>query len=189
MQLTTSDEQQGERLDVVVAKALPRLSRAFIQKLCDQGKVQVNSKAGKAGYKVKAGDDVVVDYDESELEAIPAIKLPVLYEDDDVVVINKPVGVLTHTQGKFNREATVATFLRGKVSEELGGERAGIVHRLDRATSGVMIGAKNSKALSTLQKQFAQRKTRKIYLAIVEGHLEQQEAIIDMPIERNPKAP
>lgn len=114
--------------------------------------------------------------------------LPVLYEDDDCVVINKPAGILTHTQGAHNPEATVATFLRDKVNG-LDGERAGIVHRLDRATSGVIIGAKNQAALSWLQKQFAQRKVKKTYVAIAEGHLKEPEAIVDMPVGRNPKAP
>jgi 23S rRNA pseudouridine1911/1915/1917 synthase len=149
----------------------------------------VNGQETKAGYKVREGDQVTVDYDMAELDVVPDIDLPVLYEDNDVVVINKPAGILTHTQGAFNPEATVATFLRSKIAGEFSGERAGIVHRLDRATSGVMIGAKNLAALSFLQKQFALRKTKKTYIAIVQGHLKEPEAIIDMPIERNPKAP
>jgi 23S rRNA pseudouridine1911/1915/1917 synthase len=97
--------------------------------------------------------------------------------------------VLTHTQGAFNPEATVATFLRSHLDKDLSGERAGVVHRLDRATSGVIIGAKNHAALSALQKQFAQRKVKKTYIAIVQGVPAESEAVIDMPIERNPKAP
>lgn len=190
MQTTVNEDQHGQRLDIFVTAAMPRLSRAFVQKLCDSGKVTVNGEQVKAGYKVKTADVVRVDYDESELDVIPNIDLPVLYEDDDCVVINKPAGVLTHTQGMFNPEPTVATFLRNKVAADMeSGNRAGVVHRLDRATSGVIIGAKNAKALSALQKQFAQRKTKKTYMAIVEGHLREKEAIIDMPIERNPKAP
>lgn len=189
MRLVVPEDQHRERLDVVVANAMPRLSRAFIQKLGNQGKTTVNGEVQKTGYKVKEGDVIVVDYDEAVLDTVEDIDIPVIYEDDDCVVMNKPVGVLTHTQGQFNTEATVATFLRGKVADDLAGGRAGIVHRLDRPTSGVMIGAKNSKALSMLQKQFSVRKTKKTYIAIVKGHLKEQEAIIDMPIERNPKAP
>jgi len=188
MQLIASEDQHGQRLDVVVTAAMPRLSRAFVHKLCSSGKVLVGSEPAKPGYKIKEGDIVTIDYDEAELDIIPDIDLPVIYEDDDCVVINKPAGVLTHTQGVFNTEPTVATFLRKRVAD-LSGERAGIVHRLDRATSGVIIGAKNSKALSMLQKQFSQRKVKKTYIAIAEGHFKQTEAIIDMPIERNPKAP
>jgi 23S rRNA pseudouridine1911/1915/1917 synthase len=173
-----------------VAAALPRLSRAFVQKLCDQGKILVQGEIVKTGYKVKEGDLISVDYDEKQLDVIPAIDLPVIYEDDDCIVINKPAGVLTHAQGAHVLEGTVASFLRDKVAKDMEhGERAGIVHRLDRATSGVIIGAKTTKALSDLQKQFAQRRTKKTYIAIAAGHFKEKEAIIDMAIERNPKAP
>jgi 23S rRNA pseudouridine1911/1915/1917 synthase len=118
----------------------------------------------------------------------PDIDLPILYEDADCIVMNKPVGVLTHSKGAFNPEATVATFLQSHV-KDLQGERAGIVHRLDRATSGVIIGAKTSEALAWLQKQFSQRRVKKTYIAIIEGELDENHAIIDMPIERNPKKP
>jgi 23S rRNA pseudouridine1911/1915/1917 synthase len=178
-----------KRLDVYVTEQLPSLSRAFAQKLCEQGRVLVNGKQVKAGYRLHASDVIAIDYDIAELADIPKIDLPVLYEDDDCVVINKPAGVLTHSQGSFKLEGTVASFLRDKVATTLSGARAGIVHRLDRATSGVIIGAKHQEALSWLQKQFADRKVQKTYVAIVQGHLNQPEAIVDMPIQRNPKAP
>jgi 23S rRNA pseudouridine1911/1915/1917 synthase len=190
MTATVPEDQNGMRLDSFVAVCMPRLSRAYARTLCDTEKVFVNGAVRKAGHKLKTDDAVEIHYDEAELDAIPDIDLPVLYEDDDCVVINKPAGILTHTQGAFNPEATVATFLRGKVQGgELEGERAGVVHRLDRATSGIIIGAKNHEALSWLQKQFSQRKVHKTYIAIVPGKLAEQEAVIDMPIERNPKAP
>ena len=177
-----------ERLDVFVAKNMPRLSRAFIQKLADTGKITVANKPQKAGYKVREGDLVVVAYDVAELDVIPVIDLPILYEDDDCLVVNKPAGILTHAQGALSNEATVATFIRDRL-QGLEGARGGIVHRLDRATSGVIMCAKHQEALSFLQKQFSQRKAKKTYMAIVEGHLNVKEAVIDMPIERNPKAP
>lgn len=185
---TVTEEHIGQRLDVFVTSYMTRLSRAFVQKLAEQGKITAKDKPVKAGYKVRLGDVISVDYDESELDVIPHIDLPVLYEDDDCVVINKPAGVLTHAQGNLSNEATVATFLRDKL-KDLEGIRGGIVHRLDRATSGVIIGAKNQAALSFLQKQFAQRKAKKTYVAIVKGTPKLPEAVIDMPIERNPKAP
>ncbi len=188
MQISVTEEQARARLDMTVATVMPRLSRAFVQKMCDDGRITVNGETSKAGYKLRQGDTIDVAFDEAELDSIPHIDIPVLYEDDDCVVMDKPAGVLTHAQGVFNPEATVATFLREHASS-LAGERAGIVHRLDRATSGVIIGAKNQKALSWLQKQFAERKAQKTYVAVVEGHLKQPEAVIDMPIERNPKAP
>lgn len=188
MRIVATEDDYKKRLDVLVTEAMPRLSRAFVQKLGNDDKITVNGSPVKTGYRVKTGDDIVINYDEAELDTLPTIDLPVIYEDEDCVVINKPAGVLTHTQGEFNNEASVASFLRDKVTD-LEGARAGVVHRLDRITSGVILGAKNSKALSSFQKQFAQRKVKKTYMAIVEGHLKEREAIIDMPIERNPKAP
>lgn len=180
---------RAQRLDQKVVELIPSLSRAFAAKLIEEGKVTVNGRPQtKAGYKLRDGDDVAVDYDVTQLGQIPDIDLPVLYEDDDCVVICKPVGVLSHSKGAFNPEATVATWLRSRLNG-LSGERGGIVHRLDRATSGVMICAKTPEALSWLQKQFAQRKAKKTYAAVIAGELEPTEAVIDMPIERNPKTP
>lgn len=187
MQFKATPEQKGLRLDIAVGQEMAGLSRAFIQKLIDSGEVLVNNESVKSGYHLKIDDHVTIDYDTTK-QHTPDIDLPILYEDDDCAVINKPAGVLTHTQSQFNAEPSVASFLRQR-SAELSGERAGVVHRLDRATSGVIIGAKNSQALSFLQKQFSQRKVKKIYIAVVKGHFKQPEAIIDMPIERNPKAP
>ena len=187
MKTRVTEEQHGQRLDTLLVELVPRLSRAFAQKLCAAGQVKLNGADAKPGAKVRTGDTVDIDYDVTELDRVPTIELPILYEDKDCVVIDKPTGILTHTQSAFNGEATVASFLRGR--SDLAGERAGVVHRLDRPTSGVLIGAKNQAALSWLQKQFAQRKVKKTYLAIVEGTPKEQEAVIDMPIERNPKAP
>ena len=180
---------RGQRLDHKVIELLPQLSRAYASKLIEDGKVSVNGEVIlKAGYKLRVGNEVMVDYDIRELEQIPDIDLPVIYEDDDCVVINKPAGVLSHGKGIFNDEATVASWLRKRL-KGLAGERAGIVHRLDRATSGVMICAKTPESLAWLQKQFSQRKTNKTYYAVVSGHMPHERALIDMPIERNPKKP
>lgn len=187
--MSNLDISRAKRLDHYVVEALPQLSRGSATKLIEMGRVLVNGHpATKAGYKLRRGDDIKIEYDEAEFGAIPDIDLPVLYEDDDCVVINKPAGVLTHSKGVFNPEPTVASFVRSRLTA-LSGERAGIVHRLDRATSGVIICAKNPAAMVWLQKQFSQRKTKKTYIAIVSGHLPENHAIIDMPIERNPKRP
>jgi 23S rRNA pseudouridine1911/1915/1917 synthase len=183
-----NEDMAGERLDVFTVQFMPDLSRAFVQKLCERGEVLINDKPSKPSYKLRVGDKLSILYKPDAKEQIPDIDLPILYEDDDCIVLNKPIGVLTHSKGAFNPEATVATFLQDRVAG-LEGERAGIVHRLDRATSGVIIAAKNPPALSWLQKQFSQRKAKKIYIAIVPGHLPNEHAIIDMPIERNPKKP
>jgi 23S rRNA pseudouridine1911/1915/1917 synthase len=187
--MSNLDISRAERLDQYVVRQVPVLSRAFAAKLIEQGKISVNGEVQlKPGYKLRANDEIAIDYDENEPVVIPEIELEVLYEDKDCVVINKPVGVLTHSKGAFNPEASVATWLRHKL-QGMEGERAGIVHRLDRATSGVLIAAKTPAAHSWLQKQFSQRRVKKTYNAVVEGMLAEQQAIIDMPIERNPKKP
>lgn len=181
---------RAQRLDHKVIELLPRLSRAYASTLIEEGHVYVNGKAvTKPGYKMRTGDEVTVDYDMGELEQIPDIELPVIYEDDDCVVINKPTGVLSHSKGVFNPEATVESWLRNRLHAGMSGNRAGIVHRLDRATSGVMICAKTPEALAWLQKQFSQRRTKKTYYAVVSGHMPHDRALIDMPLERNPKKP
>lgn len=179
----------AQRLDQYVVSKFPSLSRSAAAKLIESGKVTVNGKqAAKPSYKVRPEDQVNIDYNPAEAATIPKINLPVLYEDKDCIVINKPTGLLTHSKGEFNPEATVATWLSSRV-KDMAGERAGIVHRLDRATSGVMICAKTPEALSWLQKQFSERKVKKTYIAVVKGRPAQPEAVIDLPIERNPRKP
>jgi 23S rRNA pseudouridine1911/1915/1917 synthase len=179
----------GSRVDVFVAKKYPQFARAALSILFDKKIVLVNAKIAKAGQKLKDKD--LVSLDEAKLFMQPEdITLPVIYEDDNLMVINKPAGVLTHSKGSMNTEGTVASFIAPSINSlELIGNRAGIVHRLDRATSGVIITAKNAATQSFLQKQFAQRKAKKKYFAIVEGWPEPANAIIDAPIERNPKKP
>lgn len=180
---------RAERLDQYVIRQLPELTRSYASKLIEQGSVSVNGEPQhKAGYKLRETDKVDIDHDSNNLPAIPDIKLEVIYEDDDCAVISKPVGLLSHSKGAYNPEATVESWLKSRL-KGITGDRAGIVHRLDRATSGVMIVAKTPDALSWLQKQFSQRKVKKNYVAVVEGELKQVEAVIDMPIERNPKKP
>ena len=180
---------RAQRLDQKVIELFPDLPRSYAVKLIEGGKVTVNDEVVvKAGYKLRGANEVVVDYDPSQLDEIADIDIEILYEDDDCIVLHKPLGVLTHSKGAFNPEATVASFLRKRI-KDFPGERAGIVHRLDRATSGVIICAKTPEALSWLQKQFSNRKVKKTYCAIVSGHMAQDHAIIDMPIERNPKKP
>jgi 23S rRNA pseudouridine1911/1915/1917 synthase len=149
--------------------------------------VLVNDETKKSGYRVRDHDKVALNFDVEELQQIEDIELPILYEDENILVVNKPVGVISHSRGRYWYEPSVASFVRQKTEQE--GERAGIVHRLDRATSGVMICAKNQASLSLLQKQFSQREVKKVYRAVVGGHLKHEQAVIDMPIERNPKAP
>jgi 23S rRNA pseudouridine1911/1915/1917 synthase len=187
--MSNLEVSRAQRLDQRVVEQIPTLTRSYAVKLIDDGKVSVNGEpVTKAGYKMRLGDTVRIEHDETLFDEIPVIELPVVYEDADCVVIIKPAGLLTHSKGAFNPEATVATWLRGRL-RSMEGERAGIVHRLDRATSGIMICAKTPEAHSWLQKQFSQRRVKKHYVAIINGLMKPEQAVIDMPIERNPKRP
>jgi 23S rRNA pseudouridine1911/1915/1917 synthase len=187
MKFSVTTQHAGQRLDVAATEHVKIASRAFIDKLIENGSITVNGESVKSGYKLKPADKVAIDYDFSNQTEAP-IELPILYEDDDCLVISKPIGVLSHSKGAFNPEGTVGSFIRPKL-QNLEGERAGIVHRLDRATSGVMIAAKTPEALSWLHKQFSQRKVKKTYYAVIEGEPELAKALIEVPIERNARDP
>lgn len=183
-----NDENRNKRADILATEALPSLSRAYVHKLFESGNITLeDGERLKAGYRLRLGNTLVIDFDEQETQTIEDIELPVIYEDNDVLVIDKPAGIISHSRGKFWYEPSVASFVRQKTGQE--GERSGIVHRLDRVTSGVMICAKNVQAMTYLQKQFASRKVQKTYKAIVAGHMKESEAIIDMPIGRNANKP
>lgn len=184
---TVDEEHRRNRADTYMCGLLPDLSRAYIQKLFADNEITINNEQGKPGYRLKVGDTLEIHIDLDRAQKIEDIDLPIIYQDDHVVVIDKPEGVISHSRGRYWYEPSVASFMRQVSGQE--GERTGIVHRLDRATSGVMICAKNQEAMKHLQKQFADRTVIKKYLAIVESGLKNDEAIIDMPIERNPKKP
>jgi len=176
------------RLDLWLTNRNPDFSRSTWQKHIKAGHISVNGEVQTSTkYDVSENDDVVINVPEAT--DFSTHTLPIIYEDDNVIVINKPIGVLTHSKGALNDEFTVADFFRRFVHYNLDSNRPGIVHRLDRDTSGVMIGAKNEKTATLLQKQFADRKTKKTYVAIADGILPQSEARIDLPIGRNPSAP
>lgn len=182
-----ADIEKKQRLDVFLADQFPAISRSFLQKLCSSDQVNVNDVPQKSGYRISPQDKVDVLYDMASIDEIDDIDLPIVYQDDDIIVINKPAGVISHARGRYWNEASVASFVRQITGQQ--GERAGIVHRLDRATSGIMICAKTTAAMKHLQLQFAERTVTKTYVAIVEGVVEPTAAVIDMAIERNPKSP
>jgi len=188
MQFVCSENESSKRLDESAKKMFPTLSRSSITKLIKDKKILVNGSVQKNSYKLKIGDIITSDFEESELSNIPDISLPVIHEDQDIIVIDKPVGVLTHSKGNFNPEATVASFICNKVND-LDGNRAGIVHRLDRATSGVILCAKHEHALKWFQKQFSDRTVIKEYVAITQAGINPEKAMIDAPISRNSKKP
>jgi 23S rRNA pseudouridine1911/1915/1917 synthase len=179
----------GKRVDVFIADKFPDYTRSALRRLFEQQKVQVNNKIVKPGQKLKTGDKLIVEAESLRVKPEP-IELPVIYKDKDVIVIDKPVGILTHAKGAISDEATVASFIEPMLNDKkLSGNRAGIVHRLDRSTSGIIICARNQKALRWLQKQFSARKVTKTYIAIVEGSLKPKEAIVNAPIGRSRQKP
>lgn len=184
--LKITDELAGKRSDKLLAEQLPQFPRTALTRLFDKNLVWLNGKPTKPGHKLRTGDSLSADLSPLDIK-IEDIELPILYEDDDVLVINKPSGVISHARGKYFDEPSVASFIRQKTGQK--GERSGIVHRLDRATSGVMICAKNQETLVFLQKQFSLRKVNKTYIAIIEGSPPTDKGTIDMPIGRSLKTP
>ncbi|MET0980192.1 MAG: RluA family pseudouridine synthase [Candidatus Saccharimonadales bacterium] len=176
------------RLDSELADRHPGTSRSTWQKHIKAGHISVN---GEVQLSPKSN---VTDSDSIAIDTPDAIDfsdqdLPILYLDDNVIVINKPIGILTHAKGALNEEFTVGEFFRRYCTYNADTNRPGIVHRLDRDTSGVMIGARNEATATMLQKQFADRKTKKTYIAITVGAPKNDSARIDLPIGRNPSAP
>ncbi len=176
------------RLDAYLAQYWPEYSRSTWQKYVKAGYVLVNGEVEESTKRLLGEDDEVVTH-VPEQSTHDDQDLPVVYQDDNVIVINKPVGVLSHSKGALNDEFTVADFFRRFSTYHPDTNRPGIIHRLDRDTSGIMIGALNDDTAKLLQRQFSDRKTKKTYMAVVDGELKQPEALIDLPIGRNPKSP
>ena len=179
----------GARVDSYVAEMLPDLSRSMVQRLIESGDVQVNGASTRAAYKVRLNDTIVVRVPPPQPVAIEpeALPLDVLYEDGDILVVNKAPGMVVHP-GAGNPSGTLvnAVLAHCQDLQGIGGElRPGIVHRLDKDTSGVLIVAKNDHAIHALQRQFKERTVRKQYVALVIGNLVQPEGIIDAPIARH----
>ena len=176
------------RLDIYLStKFDTTISRSLWQKYIKAGYVSVNNKvATTPKFEVDETDEIALNLPEKEQTDVD---LPILYEDDDVIVVNKPSGLLTHAKGGLSDEPTVAEIIRPKTSFATDTDRPGIVHRLDRDTSGLLIIAKNPESAAHLQRQFAERTAKKTYIAITDGKPKLNAAKIDLPIGRNPSAP
>ena len=185
-----SDEAAGLRLDQFLRRELPEHSRAFLQKLIEQGDVRVNGKPSKPSHTVHAGDEVGVEIPPPRpLEAQPEeIPLDVLFEDDDLIVVNKPAGLVVHPAAG-NQEHTLVNALlhhcRGGLAGIGGVERPGIVHRLDKGTSGCIVVAKTDFAHQALVAQFKSRGVKKIYRAVCWGKLSEPSGRIETVIGRS----
>lgn len=183
------EQDKGTRLDKFINAQHPELSRSFLQTLIANGNVLVNASARKANYAVKIGDSVSVDIPAPAPTTLAAedIPLDILYEDEALLVINKPAGMVVHpAAGHWS--GTVANAVLAHAPDVVTGneERPGIVHRLDRDTSGVMLIAKSDVALKELQRQFAEREIKKTYLALVMGAVKSPQGKIDAPLGRDP---
>jgi 23S rRNA pseudouridine1911/1915/1917 synthase len=182
-----SAEEASQRLDKFLAIKYPEISRSQWKKLIKLNSIRVNNLVVQPKTLLNENDIVAVLFEKS---AKSPVDIEVIYEDNDVIVIDKPAGVLSHSKNNFDNEYTVADFLYSKSKDlEEADFRTGIVHRLDRLTSGVMILAKNINTQSFLSKQFAERKITKFYVALVAGKLRTDEFKIDAGIQRDSKRP
>jgi len=185
------EEDAGSRLDVYLVGEAQGLSRSYIQRLLEGGMVTVNGKEARAGYRVKGGDVVVLAVPEPEgLNLAPEdIPLDVYYEDSDVLVVNKPRGMVTHPAERNYSGTLVNAILYHcrDLSGINGVLRPGIVHRLDKDTSGLLVVAKNDAAHLNLAVQLKERRITRRYLALAHGRVKEENGVIDAPIGRDPR--
>ena len=185
-------ENNQKRLDSYVTDKLSKLSRTTAQRLIEEEKILVNGKKQKASYKPEEGDVISIEIPEAKDVELKAqdIPVPVVYEDNDIIVVNKPKGMVVHP-ANGNPDGTLVNAILAMCKDSLsgiGGEiRPGIVHRLDKDTSGLLIVAKNDEAHMNMSKQIQERKVTKKYIALVRGVVAEDEATIDLPIARSTK--
>jgi len=181
----------GRRLDLFLAERVPELSRTRIQELIREGNVHVDGNIAKVSHRVAAGETVEIEIlPRPAPEALPEdLPLELLYVDDDFVVVNKPAGMVVHAGAGHSRGTLVNALLHrlGNLSATGGALRPGIVHRLDRETSGAMVVARNDRAHEHLSEQFRSRNVQKIYVALVHGKMPRDSGTITLPISRDPR--
>lgn len=184
-------ETEKGRIDKVIANHFPAFSRSQVQNWLTKERITVNDAVVKANYKVKTGDVIVIEPVEPEvLDVQPEnIPLDIVYEDEDVVVINKPQGMVVHP-APGHPNGTLVNALMYHIDHLSGINdviRPGIVHRIDKDTSGLLMIAKNDQAHESLAKQLAEKTSMRRYLALVHGNIAHDKGTVDMPIGRNPK--
>lgn len=188
-EVTFTADEGGERLDRVIVARLSDLSRAQAQRLIKAGAVTVNGRPSKPSYRVQVGDEVVVHVPAkiSKPVAPEDIPLDIIYEDEALLVVNKPAGMVVHPAlGHTSGTLVNAVLARCPQVVDVGGpDRAGLVHRLDKDTSGLILVAKDEATRAALQRQFKRRQVAKTYLALVEGPVQPREGIIEAPVGRD----
>ena len=190
MLIAAEEQDAGKRIDQMLHERLPQFSRSRLQEWIKRGRVRVNGAAVRPSHSVRGGDSIDVEpADPTPLAASPeAIDLAVLWEDEDVVAIDKPAGMVVHAGAGVHSGTLVNALLHrfGALSGVGGALRPGIVHRLDRFTSGVLLVAKNDAAHQSLASQFSGRSVEKIYLALVHGAVKAERGRVERPIARDP---
>lgn len=183
-------EEQGKRLDMYVANQNSEITRTAAQRMIEQGNALVNGKKQKVAYKILEGDVITIEKVEAKPIELKAQEIPIeiIYEDKDIIVVNKPKGMVVHP-ANGNPDGTLVNAIMAICKDSLsgiGGEiRPGIVHRLDKDTSGLLIVAKNDKAHVNMSEQIKNHEVKKTYIALVRGVVKENEATIDMPIGRS----
>ncbi len=191
-QITIDKENIGIRLDVFLTSRFPDYTRSYFHRLIKSGFVKLNEKRTKSGYLLRLGDKVSIEFVSTEIDMQPvSMPIDVVYEDDDVIVVNKPAGMVVHP-GKGNETNTLVNALLYYTNElaDTGAYfRPGIVHRLDKDTSGLLVVAKNQRALWRLRKQFDSKQIHRIYWALVWGDFEEEQGTVREAIARSRKNP
>ena len=191
LSFTVSSDSAGERLDAFLAAHVEGWSRARLQRLIEDADVLVNGRVAKPSYKLHANDEVEVELTSPPptLFAPEDIPLEVVYEDDELIVVNKEAGVVVHPAAGINSGtlANALAFHFQQLSTAAGAARPGIVHRLDKGTSGLLVAAKTEAAHTNLADQFRAREVFKSYVALVHGQVESETGQIDQPIARDPR--
>ena len=183
-------EESGKRLDAYITSIDSEITRTAAQRLIEQGNILVNGEKKKTAYKVSNGDVITIEKEEPKEIELKAQNIPIdiIYEDDDIIVVNKPKGMVVHP-ANGNPDGTLVNAIMAICKDSLsgiGGEiRPGIVHRLDKDTSGLLIVAKNDKAHINMSEQIKNHEVKKTYIALVRGVVKENEATIDMPIGRS----
>ena len=185
-----SQEEKGKRLDTYISSANTDITRTSAQRLIEDGNILVNGKNAKVSYKIQENDKISVEIPEPKQIELKAQNIPIeiIYEDSDIIVVNKPKGMVVHP-ANGNPDGTLVNAIMAICKDSLsgiGGEiRPGIVHRIDKDTSGLLIVAKNDKAHVNMSEQIKNHEVKKTYIALVRGVVKENEATIDMPIGRS----
>lgn len=183
--------EQGERIDIYLSNILTEMSRSYIKKGINSGWIRINKNKTKASYKIKEGDLITVDIPtKKKSSSIKPEKIPldIVYEDEDIIIVNKKRGMVVYP-GPGNQSGTLVNALLNytkELSSWGGNNRPGIVHRLDKDTSGLLIVAKNDIAHKYIARQLKTRKVKKTYIALVFGSIKEDSGVIGVPIGRNP---